>query len=624
MSREKSRYRVFSRRAALIAGAQGLLAGGLVARLYYLGVIASDQYEMLAEDNRISIRLIAPARGEILDRFGVTIAGNRQDYRVFLIPEQAGDIRATLERIGRILGMDAGDMARIERQIGRQKAFLPVTVADGLDWQDFARINVEAPDLPGIIADSGLSRWYPQRSDAAQVVGYVGAPDESDLDGDPLLSLPGFRIGKRGIERTLDRELRGRAGSSRVEVNAYGRVIREIDRVDGTPGNRAVLSLDMALQSAIVRRLGEESAAAVVMDARNGELYALASTPSYDPNAFTLGISRENWQALLKDPRKPLVDKCLTGQYPPGSTIKMVVALAALHHGVIDSDTKIYCSGKHRYGDNVWHCWEKNGHGSLAMVDAIARSCDIYFYRIAAELGIERLAAFLSAFGLGEIHGLETGGESRGLVPTPAWKAATGGGAWLGGETLNVGIGQGALLATPLQLAVMTARIANGGRKVAPSVLRGRPPAAEPETIAVAPRHFAIVREGMEKVMAPRGTAYAYRLIGKGLSMAGKTGTAQVRRITAEDRESGRSQSERPWRERHHAWFVAYGPTDDPRYALSLLIEHGGGGASAAAPVARDIMRELLLRDPARLPPVDMTLAVRSGERPKTAAGAET
>ncbi len=621
MSGEQSRYKMFSRRAALLAGAQGLLTTVLAGRLYYLGVVEADQYETLAEDNRISMRLLAPARGEILDRFGAPLATNRQDYRVFLIPEQAKDVHETLARLERVIALDARDVGRIERQIARQRRFLPVTVAEGLDWRTFARLNVETLDLPGVQPDAGLTRWYPVGTPVSQVVGYVGAPARDDLDGDPLLGLPGFRVGKRGVERAYDRRLRGTAGSSRVEVNAYGRVIRELARDEGAAGETVVLTLDAELQRGIAARLGEESAGVVVLDTESGEIYAQVSTPAYDPNRFTRGISRENWQALLRDPRKPLVDKSLNGQYPPGSTFKMVVAAAGLHEGVITPETAVVCNGEYRLGDNLWHCWKKGGHGRIALVDAIAQSCDVYFYRVAQELGIERLAEWAHAFGLGETFGIEIGGESKGLVPTPGWKLATTGRPWVGGETLNVGIGQGALLATPLQLAVMTARLANGGRKVVPHLVRrvGSEPVVEAgdwPRIDLAPRHLAAIRRGMEKVLEYRGTAYGSRLDLDGIRMAGKTGTAQVRRITKAQREQEIRQASLPWRERHHAWFVAYAPTERPRYALSVLIEHGGGGSSAAAPVARDVMELVLRRDPAARAPygADLAASVKSGK----------
>lgn len=611
---QKSRYKTFTRRAALLAGAQGLLATALAGRLYYLGVIEADQYEMLAEDNRISIRLLAPRRGEILDRYGEAIATNRQDYRVFLIPEQAHDIRETLTRLGRIIELNERDYQRIEHQIKRQRSFLPVTVAQGLSWEDFARLNVETPELPGIQPDSGLTRWYPDGMTASQVVGYVGTASEDDLDGDPLLSIPGFKVGKSGLESTYDRQLRGRAGSRRVEVNAYGRTIRELARTEGVAGDDVTLTLDMGLQRAIAERVGEESAGVVVMDAETGDIYGYVSSPAYDPNVFNHGISRENWQALLQDPRKPLVDKCVSGQYPPGSTFKMVVALAALHHGLITPKKTIYCSGRHRLGDNVWHCWRRGGHGAMDMEAALAQSCDVYFYQIALELGIERIAVWAERFGMGETFNLGLRGEEKGLVPTPGWKLATTGKPWVGGETLNVGIGQGALLATPLQLAVMTSRLANGGHMIVPRLVHAVGKTLFPQNLTwprldIDPAHFAVIRRGMEKVMEPRGTAYASRLNMDGVTMAGKTGTSQVRRITQAHRDSNVQQADLPWKERHHALFVAYAPIDKPRYVVSVLIEHGGGGSSAAAPVGRDVMAEVLKRDPANRPVIDLKLA---------------
>ncbi|GAK33116.1 peptidoglycan glycosyltransferase [Iodidimonas nitroreducens] len=626
MASDTSRFKTFSRRAALLAGAQGLLTAVLAGRLYYLGVVEADQYEMLAEENRISIRMLAPHRGDIVDRFGETIASNRQDYRVFLIPEQSLDVRLSLQRLGQIIHLTERDLRRVETQIARQRKFLPVTVAQGLSWEDFAKINVSAPDLAGIQPDSGLSRWYPDGPVASQIVGYVGSASEEEMDGDPLLTLPGFKIGKRGVERSYDRILRGRAGSSRVEVNAYGRTIRELGRTEGIPGDQVALTIDMGLQRAIAKRLGEEAAGVVVMDIDTGDIYAHVSTPSYDPNSFNLGISRENWAALLRDPRKPLVDKCISGQYPPGSVFKMVVALAALHHKIITPEKTIYCNGRHRLGDNVWHCWRREGHGAMNMEDALARSCDVYFYTIAHELGIERLAQWAQNFGLGQVFDLEVGGESSGLVPTPGWKIATTGEPWMGGETLNVGIGQGALLATPVQLAVMTARLANGGYMVRPRLVRAIGPDAR--ALPAAPNggwpkldfagdHLAVVRRGMEKVLEYRGTAYRSRLSWNGMTMAGKTGTAQVRRITREMRDNNVKQEDLPWQARHHAWFVAYAPADKPRYACCVLIEHGGGGASAAAPVARDVMAQALERDPAGRPALDqMRRALGAAQMP--------
>jgi len=620
MDAQRSHGKTFTRRAALLAGAQGLAITVLAGRLYYLGVVESEQYEMLAEENRSSIRLLTPRRGTITDRFGVELAANRQDYRVFLIPEQARSVRETLTRLGRIIEISERQRRRIQRQIAEQRAFLPVTVAEGLSWQRFAEINVAAPELPGLQPEAGLSRWYPDGPAASQVVGYVGAPEPGDIEDEALLRVPGFKLGKRGIERAYDRVLRGRPGSKRVEVSASGRVIRELARNAGEQGRNVSLTLDMVLQRRAAERLGEEAAGIVLLDIYTGEIYVHASTPSFDPNELSTGVSRENWQALLEDPRKPLVDKCLSGQYPPASTFKMVVALAALHYGVIDPDETVYCSGEYRLGDNVWQCWRRRGHGRLAMVDAIARSCDVYFYTLANRLGIERIAEFARKFGLGETYGLAIGGESGGLVPTPEWKLATFGVPWLGGETLNVGIGQGQLLATPMQLAVMTARIANGGFAVTPRLVRG----VEGAELAATPvwrdlgfdaAHLALVRRGMEKVLEPHGTAVRSRLELAGQRMAGKTGTAQVRRMTERERAGEVEQEDLPWAQRHHAWFVAYAPAEVPRYAACVLVEHGGGGASAAAPVAQDIIAAALQRDPASRAAEDIDIArAREGE----------
>ncbi len=610
MDSEGEKYRFYSRRAALLAGAQGLLVTALAGRMYYLGVVESSEYKTLADENRLSLRLLAPDRGEILDRSGRELATNRRDYRVFLVPEQAKNVAKTLHSLGRIITLSESDQRRVERQIARQRSFLPVTVAENLDWDTFARVNVASPSLPGVQSGMGNTRLYPDGPLLSHVVGYVGAVTEEEVGNDPVLELPGFKTGKSGLERAFESRLRGEAGSSRVEVNAYGRVIREVQRQEGRPGENMVLTLDIALQKYAAERLGEESAAAIVMDVHNGELLAMASTPAYDPNQFNFGISRENWEALVRDPRKPLVNKCVAGQYPPGSTFKMIVALAGLEAGLIDPETEHYCSGRHRFGDRTFHCWRPQGHGNLGLVDAIARSCDIYFYKIAIEIGIDRISEMARQFGLGSAYGLEIPGEARGLVPSKEWKMALDGVPWQAGETLVLGIGQGALLASPVQLAVMTSRIANGGRAVIPRIVHTVGQDIAPQQTAaplmrVSDDNMAVVRRGMEKVLEEKGTAYLSRLRGEGISMAGKTGTSQVRRISKAERDTRVLKTkERPWQERDHAVFVGYGPIENPKYAVSILVEHGGGGSTVAAPIARDILRRTLELDPSANPPV--------------------
>ncbi len=599
MVREGIRYQIFSRRAIMLAGMQGLLLTGLGGRLYYLSVIKGESYKLRADKNRISLRLIPPVRGEIFDRVGYKIATNRQDFRVFLIPEEAEDFVTVLKRVGTIVNLSNRQIQRIQKKIRRQRKFVPITVAQQLDWETFSRVNVLSPDLPGVLPDAGMTRFYPEGTSAAHILGYVGSPAESDMDNDPLLQLPGFKVGREGLEKRFETNLRGGAGTRRVEVNAVGRQIRELkprqDAINGTP---LQLALDMDLQRFAASRLGEEAAAAVVIDIKSGELLSLASTPAYDPNDFNLGMSIENWNALLNDPRKPLINKCLSGQYPPASTFKMIVALTALEQGIAVPETAHTCRGKHYFGDRTYHCWERRGHGKLILNEAISRSCDIYFYKLAEKMSIDDLAATARKFGLGEAFDIGIDGQSKGLVPTTEWKKRTQNASWNRGETLNVSIGQGALLATPLQLAVMTARIASG-RAVEPSLVLkvGDKPHNQRELypqLDVSPLYLRELRRGMETVMRPGGTAYKPRKR-KLAKLAGKTGTAQVRRITMDEREGGVVKNkDLPWNERDHALFVGYAPVDDPQVAVAVLVQHGGGGSKVAAPIARDLIDRAL------------------------------
>ena len=612
-SRDNDRQKFFTRRAALLAGGQFGLLTALVGRMYYLQVVESKRYQTLAEENRINMRLIPPSRGRILDRFGVPVAVNQQNYRVLIKSENTPDVPAVLDRLAMIISIDADEKARILKEIRRTKKFVPVTVREFLEWEDVARLEVNAPDLPGVTIDVGERRFYPNGIAAAHVLGYVGAPRREDLTGDPLLELPGFRIGRSGIERAFDKPLRGSAGASQLEVTAVGRVIRELDRQEGDKGRDVVLTMDMALQRAAMRRLGEEAGSVVVMDVATGGLIVQASTPSFDPNAFTEGLSNAQWRALADNERAPLRNKAIAGEYAPGSTFKMIVALAALEEGVITPRSRYFCSGHMEVGDGRFHCWRPEGHGHVDLERGIAESCDVYFYEIARKIGIDTIAKMAERFGLGTKLALDSPGERSGLIPTKSWKRAVIGQPWVVGETLVAGIGQGFVLTTPLQLATMTARMVNGGKAVLPHlardrmfredmIARGKP---EYPSINVDPAHLKILMDAMEKVTDdPRGTAHAARIKRPDMSMAGKTGTAQVRRISLRERESGvRKNEELPWRFRDHALFVGYAPIENPRYAISVVVEHGGGGSSVAAPIARDVMIETLERDPARLAP---------------------
>lgn len=598
MAREGLRYQTFSRRALIMAGIQGLAFTGLGARLYYLSVVESEKYKLRADRNRISVRLIAPERGKIFDRNGEILATNVQDLRVLLVPEQAKDVKPTLAKVQAIVDLSDRRVSQIERRIRRQRKFVPVTLAQGLDWETFSEINVQIPELPGIQTDAGLSRLYPGGNAIAHLVGYMASPDEEDIYKSPLYQLPGFKIGRQGLERRYEDLLRGSSGTRRVEVNAVGREIRELPpREESTPGNDLHLTLDMKLQQFVMKQLGEEAAGAVVMDVNTGDVLSLASSPGYDPNEFSRGISNTNWQALLKDPRTPLLNKSVTGQYPPGSTIKMIIALAALEQGIIKSETEFYCNGRHRLGNNTFHCWRRQGHGSLDLTTAIAKSCDVYFYKIAEQMDIDVIAEMARRFGLGEIFDIGVDGEKEGLVPDREWKQVIQNQRWQLGETLNVAIGQGAMLATPLQMAVMTARLASM-RKITPR-LAGETLLYSTffETMDVNPFHMQTVRRAMEMVMEQGGTAFDVRRKKSATKLAGKTGTAQVRRISIAERqqEGGVIDNEDlPWQARDHALFVGYAPADDPKIAVSVVVQHGGGGSSVAAPIARAIIDEAL------------------------------
>ena len=607
------RQRAFSRRGLLLGGAQALLLTGLAARMYYLQVVEADRYKTLAEDNRINLRLLPPPRGRILDRFGYALASNRQNFRVVLVREQAGDVERVLNALSQLMALDEYDYKRVLREVSRKRGFVPVTVRENLTWDEMSRVEVNGPDLPGVSIEMGQIRDYPYASSMSHVLGYVAAVAERDLTGDPLLELPGFRIGKNGIEQKYDLALRGSAGNSQIEVNAYGRVIRELKREEGKPGDELVLTVDGGLQTFVHQRLmSEKSASAVVMDTETGDVLALASVPSYDPNAFNIGLTVKQWNDLINDPLKPLNNKAIAGLYAPGSTFKMIVALAALKAG-IGPDHRAFCPGFMTLGRARFHCWKRHGHGWVDMIRGIQHSCDIFFYDVSRKVGVDNIAAMARIFGLGEPVGIDLYGEKGGVIPTRDWKLANIGEPWQGGETLVASIGQGFVLTTPLQLAVMTARLATG-KAVVPRLTRGvraenehpaaPPPAPDFAPLDVPEAHLALMREAMDAVSNhPRGTAYRARIEDEGWELAGKTGTSQVRRITMAERAVGVTKNEHlPWRRRDHALFVSYAPVHKPRYCCAVVVEHGGGGSKVAAPIARDILIETQRRDPVAHP----------------------
>ncbi len=601
--RERARHRTFTRRAAVLFGAQLTVAGLLGARLYRLQVEENEAYRTLSEENRIRSEPVMPARGEIFDVAGRPLAVNVPNYTVRFVRERAEDLEAALADLRRVIELSENEMDGLRRRIDARRSFVPVIVKENLDWETFARVNANAPALPFAIPEVGLVRFYPESDALVHVVGYVGAVTEEELERDrtrdPILRMPSARIGKTGVERSAETVLRGSAGVRDVEINAGGREIREINRVEGVSGSDLTLSINLDLQRYTMERIAGESAAVVVMDALTGDLLALASGPGYDPNKFVFGISQNDYDDLRGDEYLPLVNKALAGAYPPGSTFKMMTALAALESGQISPQTAFNCTGRLRFGDRFFHCWRRQGHGRVRMLAGVKNSCDVYFYEIAQAAGIERIADVARRFGVGQAPEIDVPNVRAGTLPSPQWARAQGRN-WNGGETLNVGIGQGALTMTPLQLAVMTARIANGREQVRPRLIKtinGVAPERAPfEPLGVSEEGLRIVHDGMWAVSNEQGgTAYGSRIDDPELALAGKTGTAQVRGISEEERAAGvRENEELPWRLRDHALFVAYAPARAPRYAISVLVEHGGGGSRAAAPVARDVMMRLL------------------------------
>lgn len=591
-----------SRRALLLGGTMLAFMTGLGFRMRHLQLDQADQYRLLAEENRINIRLIPPARGEIFDRNGIVLARNEPSYRVTLVPEDAGDVDAVIDKLATLVELDPSELDRAVTEMRRSPPFLPVTIADRVSWDELSRVAVNTPSLPGITPEVGLSRYYPLRGDMAHVLGYVGPVSDYDLskidNPDQLLRIPRFQIGKVGLEGRMEDDLRGVAGTKRVEVNAVGRIMRELDRREGEQGDDIQLTIDQSLQSYAQARLGEESAAAVVMDCETGDLLAVASAPTFDPNLFVEGISVADYGELTGDDHRPLAAKSVQGTYPPGSTFKMITALAALEEGIIGFDDTVYCPGHMEISNRRFHCWKRGGHGQMNLVQALRESCDVYFYDIALQVGIDKMSEVAAKFGIGEKFDLPLSGVARGLNPSREWKNSVRGEDWVVGDTANASIGQGFVLASPLQLAVMTARLATG-KAVPPRLVKSingvEQPIAEAPRLDISPTHLAEVQRGMYAVSNHRrGTAYSKRIIEDEYRMAGKTGTSQVRNITAAERARGVTRNEDlPWNRRDHGLFVNYAPFENPKIAVAVVVEHGSG-SKAATPIGRDITLQAL------------------------------
>ncbi len=582
-----------TRRALIVGGVQAVAFGVISARLYQLQVVEGQRMRVLADGNRINARPLLPRRGRILDRSGQVLASNVERFRVWIRPGDRSRMRTSLQRLAPIIGLSDDDINGLIDKAKAQPRSRSLLVRSGVDFQSISRIGLRAPELPGVETDVAFNRAYAYGAATGHVVGHIGSVDRPAMDDDLYLKLPDARVGKTGVELGLERDLRGEAGETRIEVDARGDVVRVIAQSDAVSGRDVVLTIDAGLQQRVLERLSSETrAAAVVLDVATGEVTVMTSVPAYDPNALTIHFDEAAFAALERNPHTPLLNRAIAGLYPPGSTFKMVTALAALEAGVITTSDTVTCDGAFHFADETFKCWNRGGHGPVDLADAIRKSCDVYFYDLAERLGVDRIAAMAKILGLGQTYACGLGGQKDGLIPTTGWKMATKGGRWLRGETILAGIGQGYVLTTPLQLAVMTARLATG-RAVVPSLVRmdgRRAPGALFPPLPLASAGLDAVRRAMiGAVHAPDGTGGNAALESNDVLIAGKTGTSQVW-------SSARKAAPREDRYdlRDHALFVSFFPAAAPRYAVSLVVEHGGSGGRTAAPIVRDIARMVL------------------------------
>jgi penicillin-binding protein 2 len=575
----------FDRRSMMIGSIQGGLGVLLAVRMGYIAVAENARFTMMSESNRVNLALIPPRRGWILDRHNRPLASNRTDFRVDLIPERLVNTDATLAELGQLLKLDPVDVQDLRDKIEKSHGFQPVEVASGLNWEDFAAISVRLPDMPGVIPQRGFSRDYPTGPSIGHLVGYVGPASAEDYEREknPLLITPGYKIGKDGLEKHFEPLLRGVPGARRSEVTASGKIVRDLETREDIPGKPIHLTIDGGLQDYAARRIGPESGAVTVIDCQTGDLLAMTSMPAFDPNSFSDGIGRIEWKMLSDDDHVPLRNKVLRGLFPPGSTVKPMVALAFLEAG-LDPNEATNCNGGLQVGNRVFHCWQRRGHGRVDMAKGIYQSCDVYFYHFAQKIGMERIAAMARRLGLGETFDLPVSGQSYGTVPDPAWKLRKYKKEWAIYDTVNSTIGQGYMLVNPLQQAVMASRLASGLELKPRLMFDPRPP--QVRSLGVPQEHLDIIHSAMNEVVNGRGTAGRAKLPIPGVEMAGKTGTAQVVGLNIGSGKGGL------WKHRDHGHFICFAPFDKPRFACAVVVEHGGG-SGAAYPIARDVMTYL-------------------------------
>ena len=599
---------LINRRLFIITAAKIIVFFGLSSRLFSLQVKQNNKYLTLSDKNRIREWKLHPVRGEFKDYYGNVIAGNNEVYQLHVIPEQVEDFRYIALRLKNILNLSEKEFQKIFKKKKEIKSWETIVVSDNLSWEQFSRVNNYLHDLVGVKTVLSISRIYPFNENYTHVLGYVSQANEKDIINNEFIKekfVPGIRVGKTGLEKAFENTLLGENDIQRFEVNAYGRKISQLEYQKGEKGKTLRLTIDTEVQKLANELLKDQAGSICVMDIYSGDVIAMHSSPSFDPNLFVFGISKDDWQLIRNDPMKPLVNKTLQGNYSPGSTIKPIVALSALENGIINTNFTINCRGhKHPlelYGQ-TYHCWKKEGHGFMNLRNAMKQSCDIYFYEIARKLGVDKLSETAKKFGLGkEVFGDLFSIEKKGLIPNTQWKKNALGQGWLLGETVITGIGQGYIQTTPIQLCLMIAQIGNGGHKIYPKiVVNEKDHIAPPDKfmpLFVNSKNIKIVQDAMfASTNEARGTSYKSRIDDKKYQFAGKTGTAQVKKITEKDRELDLKTFEIPYEERDHALYVAYGPYKNPRYAVSVIVEHGGNGSTTAAPMAKKLFKLIIDR----------------------------
>ena len=589
---ENSQVYTFTRRAMVLGAAQGTVAAALGIRMGWLSIAENARYNLLSESNRVQMRLIPPRRGWIVDRNGQPIAINRSDFRVDLIPDRLKEPDRIIAELARLLELPPDEVERIREELAKAAGYQPVPVAENLPFEKYAAITVRLPELPGVSPLRSFSRFYPEGAAVAHLTGYVGTPSREDYLAEgknPLLITPGFKVGKDELEKTMEPRLRGKPGAERIEVTAHGKLVKRLSTLADTSREALPLTIDIGLHSYAARRLGDESGSIVVLDCLTGEILAMASMPAYDPNSYSDGISHKEWQMMADDERHPMINKVFQGLYPSGSTIKPLMSLAFLEAG-LDPKQRVVCTGGYRVGNHIFHC--DTVHGSVDMHAAVERSCDVYFYHQSLKAGATLIASMARRMGFGQKFDLPVPTQRFGTVPDPEWMERKYKRKWQLYDTINMSIGQGNVLVNPLQLAIMCGRIASG-KQIVPRILRTRD-APDIARLPVSEEHLAYIRDAMKAVVNGRGTATGAKLPVEGVLLAGKTGTAQVRRITMGERAGGvRSNESLAWRMRDHSLFVGFAPADNPRYACAVIVEHGGWGAAVAAPMCRDTLTYL-------------------------------